>query len=115
MLDRTKRLLRTPDKSDPHAFLLEVLRSLVELLSLPDNDFAWSSWSGRDVAVSEVESIIALIESGKLPDRVRVAVLFAPTGPAQEVSLSSGWADVFLKVAELYDQAEEMLWHHHLG
>jgi len=34
-------------------------------------------------------------------------VLFAPTGPIQEVSLSSGWGDAFLKIAEQFDRAAE--------
>jgi hypothetical protein len=32
-------------------------------------------------------------------------VLFLPTGPIQEVSLSSGWGDEFLQLAERYDAA----------
>jgi hypothetical protein len=32
-------------------------------------------------------------------------VLFLPTGPIQEVSLSSGWAQEFLDLADRYDQA----------
>jgi hypothetical protein len=39
-----------------------------------------------------------------------VSVLFAPTGPIQEVSLSSGWSETFLKVAERFDRAERQLW-----
>ena len=110
MLDRTKKLLAAPKISNPQELLLDVLRSSVELLSLPDNDFSWSSWPDRDAAVDEVESIISLVESGELPDRVSVSVLFTVTGPLQEVSLSSGWADTFLRIAELYDRAEEKLW-----
>lgn len=45
-----------------------------------------------------------------LPERVDVGVLFAPTGPLQEVSLSSGWAELFLKVSEKYDRVEKLLW-----
>jgi hypothetical protein len=29
---------------------------------------------------------------------------------AQEVSLSSGWTETFLKVAEKYDEIEKLLW-----
>lgn len=38
------------------------------------------------------------------------SVLFAPTGPIQEVSLTSGWANPFLKVAERFDNAEKSPW-----
>ena len=110
MLDRTKQLLSQPDASDPRVLLADVLRAAVELLSLPDNDFAWSSWADQSAAVAEVEALLELLEVGGLPERTAVSVLFAPTGPMQEVSLSSGWADAFLKVAERYDRAEQRLW-----
>ena len=32
-------------------------------------------------------------------------VLFAPTGPIQEVSLSSGWGKEFLALSERFDDA----------
>ena len=32
-----------------------------------------------------------------IPERLEVNLLFAPTGPIQEVSMSSGWSDIFLR------------------
>ncbi len=110
MLDRTRQLLSQPDAEDPRVLLADVLRSAVELLSLPDNDFAWSAWKDKDAAVAEVEGVLALVEAGELPERLSVSVLFAPTGPIQEVSVSSGWGEAFQKVAERYDRAEQRLW-----
>jgi hypothetical protein len=34
-----------------------------------------------------------------------IEVLFAPTGPIQEVSMSSGWSREFLRLAERFDEA----------
>ena len=110
MLVRTNQLLTNPDAADPRVLLTDVLRSAIELLSQPDNDFSWSSWENRDAAVAEVQSMLGLLERGELPARVSVSVLFAVTGPIQEVSLSSGWAETFLKVAERFDRAEQQLW-----
>jgi hypothetical protein len=110
MLDYTKQLLDSPDASDARVLLADVLRSALELLSLPDNDFAWSSWRDQAAATTEVASLLSLVEAGGLPDRTSVSVLFAPTGPLQAVSLNSGWADTFMKVAECYDRAERLLW-----
>lgn len=111
MLERTKQLLSNPDASDPRALLADVLRSAVELLSLPDNDFSWSSWESREAAVAEVQSMLGILERGALPNRLSLSVLFTVTGPIQEVSLSSGWAETFLKVAERFDRAEQQLWN----
>lgn len=110
-LDRLKQLLfGKPRDFDARELLLEVLHSSIELLSLEDNDFTWSRWKDQAEAVNEMRSVLSVVEAGDLPDRLKVTVLFAPTGPIQEVSLSSGWGETFLKVAEKFDRAEQELW-----
>jgi hypothetical protein len=88
-----------------HGELINVLRRARALLAFPDNDFAWSSWEDADAALAEVDRHIAAVESGDLPPQLNLAVLFAPTGPIQEVSLSSGWAYEFLDLASQFDSA----------
>jgi hypothetical protein len=39
------------------------------------------------------------------PAELSLSILFAPTGPIQEVSLSSGWGGEFLKLASTFDAA----------
>lgn len=90
--------------------LVEVLRAARALLARPGNDFAWSSWEDAGAAQQEVDSLIATVQSGSLPSRLDVAELFAPTGPMQEVSLSSGWAQEFREVAARFDAAAEQTW-----
>ena len=48
---------------------------------------------------------IATLDAGKLPPKLGLTVLFAPTGPIQEVSISSGWGEEFLSLAEQFDRA----------
>lgn len=90
--------------------LIAVLLAAKALLKKPDNDFAWSSWENVDEATKEIDDIVARIKNGNIPERLDVSVLFAPTGPIQEVSLSSGWADEFLSLADRYDVVERRLW-----
>lgn len=80
--------------------LIKVLRQARVLLALESNDFSWSSWKDQNHAISEIDSITISLENGSIPE---IGVLFAPTGPIQEVSLSSGWAQEFLDLAELYE------------
>src|SRR5258708_13983114 len=87
----------------PYDDLVEVLRKARALLALPENDFAWSSWEDADAALAEVDRQIAAVTSGTLPPELDLAVLFAPTGPIQEVGLSSGWAHEFLDLASQFD------------
>jgi hypothetical protein len=110
-LERTRQLLQGKlNYTDPMGHLVHVLEAAIELVSLPDNDFSWSSWESSDAARSGMKGMINLLEQGCLPKRVKVSVLFAPTGPLQEVSLSSGWAETFLKVAEKFDDIEKIVW-----
>lgn len=111
MLDNTKKFLnRDIDLSKPFDELIEVLNSAIELLSLPENDFCWSPWEDKDTALSEIYNLINQIRAGDIPPRLDVSVLFAPTGPIQEVSISSGWGDIFLRLAEKYDEIERRIW-----
>jgi hypothetical protein len=110
-LDDTKQLLSYPlEGADPRDVLADVLRASVELLSIEDNDFAWSSWKDSAAAVAEVSRSRGIAETGGTPERLTLSVIFAPTGPMQEVSISSGWGEAFLKVAERYDYAEKGIW-----
>jgi hypothetical protein len=76
--------------------IVSLLEKLRILLARPGNDFSWSSWEDSAAAVQEIDSFIALAKEGHTPD---LNILLVPTGPAQEVSLSSGWADEFLDIA----------------
>ncbi len=110
-LERTRQLIHEGiDRDNPLESLIHVLESTLELVSIPENDFCWSYWSDEKDAQKEILGLINLIENGVLPKRVKIAVIFAPTGPLQEVGLSSGWAEAFLKVAERYDEVESLLW-----
>jgi hypothetical protein len=90
--------------------LAGVLRAARALLALPGNDFAWSSWADAPTALAALDGPIAAVEAGELPPPLDLAVLFAPTGPMQEVSLSSGWAHEFLAVAARFDTAAERVY-----
>jgi hypothetical protein len=87
--------------------LSDVLREARALLALPGNCFDWSSWADADAALHEIDAVIATLDANRLPSRRVVRVLFAPTGPIQEVSISSGWADEFLALSDRFDRAEE--------
>lgn len=85
--------------------LASIFRKADVLLQRSDNDFSWSGWRDGDEARREVDSIVQALESGEIPDPLDMKVLFAPTGPLQEVSLSSGWASEFLALAREFDRA----------
>jgi hypothetical protein len=84
--------------------LLQVLRDTRAFLARPDNNFAWSSWRNAQAALQEIDGLIERVSLGAA-DPQELRVLFAPTGPIQEVSSSSGWGDTFLELAGRFDHA----------
>ena len=93
-------------QQDNFASLEAVLLDARALLQRPGNDFSWSSWGDAKEALAEIDQIIAEIRPGHIPrSRLSISVLFAPTGPIQEVSVSSGWGDEFLALASRFDAA----------
>jgi hypothetical protein len=84
--------------------MLAVLAEVRELLARPDADYTWSSFLDADSALAEVDAITDAVRAGG-PPPVMLGVLFAPTGPLQEVAISSGWGDRFLALATRYDAA----------
>jgi hypothetical protein len=88
--------------------LIAVLRETQAWLSRPGNDFAWSSWNSASEGCAELSLIIAQLKiSVQLPEKLNLSGLFAPTGPIQEVSVSSGWGKEFLELASSFDAALE--------
>lgn len=90
--------------------LIEVLCDARALLEREDNDFTWSSWEDSADALREVDSLVARIDAGEVPHRSEIDILFLPTGPMQEVSLSSGWGDDFLRLADRFDAVIERVY-----
>jgi hypothetical protein len=49
--------------------------------------------------------LLSQLKAGEFPSADSLRVLFLPTGPIQEVSVSSGWGDAFLELANRFDAA----------
>jgi hypothetical protein len=87
--------------------LLDIFHLARDLVARPDNDFAWSSWRDVEHALEEIDGIISRLRKGETPDMFAMSILFAPTGPMQELSLGGGWGNRFLQLATEFDEALE--------
>jgi uncharacterized protein YbaR (Trm112 family) len=85
--------------------LIDVLLEARVLLANPENNFLWSSWEDSSDALEEIDGLLGQLKVGELPSADSLNVLFLPTGPIQEVSLSSGWGHEFLELANRFDAA----------
>ncbi len=83
--------------------LIAVLWTAREYLGREDNDYSWSSWRDNEHALSEIGYHLERLRAGLDPSGLDI--LFLPTGPMQEVGLSSGWGDEFAELANRYEDA----------
>jgi hypothetical protein len=83
--------------------LIAVLSETRVLLANPENDFSWSSWEDSSDALEEIDGLLSQLKAGEFPSADSLRVLLLPTGPIQEVSVSSGWGDAFLELANRFD------------
>lgn len=84
--------------------LINILREVRSYLQHGEGDYSWSSWEDDQAALAEIDEIIRNLLLGGQPPSV-LYVLFAVTGPMQEVSLSSGWGNEFVVLADRFDKA----------
>jgi hypothetical protein len=84
--------------------LLSVIEEARVLLAQPGNKYTWSTFKDTEAALSEIDELAVKVRrDGEVP--FMLTVLFAPTGPIQEVSLSSGWSDKFPALADRFEAA----------
>ncbi len=83
--------------------LIRVFEDAKLLLSRSDNCFLYSGWDDAIEANAEIDQVLENLREGKVS--AVPAIFFLPTGPLQEVSVSSGWGDEFLALADRYDVA----------
>ncbi len=82
---------------------MQVFREVERLIQLPQNDFSWAGWENSADALAEIRQTSDRVRQNEMP--FGGDVLFAPTGPLQEVSLSSGWGHEFCAIADEFDLA----------
>jgi hypothetical protein len=87
------------------ADLIAIVTEAKRMVARPGNDFLWSSWDDAGEAPAEIERFIQAIAAGEGVDFAALSTIFAPTGPLQEVAISSGWGEAFNHLAARFDVA----------
>ncbi|TCO65860.1 hypothetical protein [Actinocrispum wychmicini] len=86
--------------------LARVLDDVLTVVTTTEQDTSWTRrWDTADEMVRELSDHRDRVRLGDLSTLPELKFLFAPTGPLQDVSLSSGWGELFLRLAERFDGA----------
>ena len=91
----------------PHDRVIAILNEVKEILASPNTDVIWAGYDSVEEVVQMLDELIARLRDRDLSRRKDLELLFAPTGTFQEISISNGWADRFLRLADEFDQAME--------
>jgi hypothetical protein len=80
---------------------LTTLKRTLELVG-GSQPSAWMAGSLEELT-AQLRAAVAAIESGTPVNRDELRLLFAPTGPLQDLSIDNGWGDEFLSLAQQMD------------
>lgn len=87
--------------------VVRILETVLEVVARPDTDVSWSGYDDPAQAITELRDLIRRTRPPG-PDSAttrQISLMFAPTGPIQEISISSGWGEGFLLLADRMDRA----------
>lgn len=76
------------------------LNRLEKLLLRPETDVSWSNFNCVDEVLNKISALENDINNRKTDSFNELLFLLAPTADLQEISISSGWAEEFLDIAE---------------
>jgi hypothetical protein len=84
------------------AHRLGLLLAQIKLLVERSAESDWTPFTPAEVC-ADLAVAIAQIERRETIDVRRLTMLFLPTGPLQEIAMSAGWADDYLKLSSEFD------------
>ena len=86
------------------AQLIEIVTTLIAALRAGPQDLTWqSTYLDEAEVVADLRDHLDRLRAGdrsRLPE-LRFALL--PTGPLQEIAVSSGWGDTYVRLANRFD------------
>jgi hypothetical protein len=85
------------------AEILQELKSKVNI----DTDTIWAGFDSVDIFLKELSQDIENIKLCNFTTLDKVNIEFAVTSTYQELSISNGWGDEYLKLAEKFDKVYE--------
>lgn len=85
--------------------VVQVVEDVLAIVEAEPQDVTWSRWDEPEEMVADVRNHVALLRRGDVSQVPELKMLFAPTGSLQEVAISSGWGERYLRLAARFDAA----------
>ena len=85
--------------------IIDILESIKTRIKSPVTNLIRSQFDSQEEIINELDNHILKIKSEDFSNLGELIILFAPTSDLQEISIDSGWGDLFLSIAERFDSA----------
>ncbi|WP_314172575.1 hypothetical protein [Streptomyces winkii] len=86
--------------------LADVVEDVLRVLGAHEQNVDWTArWATSEEMTAELRDHLARLRREDFSRLAQLKSLFLPTGPLQEVSLSSGWGAEYLTLATRFDRA----------
>lgn len=83
--------------------IIKIVDTVIEIVTTNEQDIVWSYYDSVSDLVADLNDIKKRIGNSEKRWRIELTLLFAPTGALQEIALSSGWSEKYLKLASRID------------
>jgi hypothetical protein len=88
--------------------IIEILTTILNKVNA-ETDVAWTQFNTPQELVDELTNDIRKLRACDYETLENVYLMFLPTGSLQELSISNGWEDEYLKLADQFDTCYEKL------
>ncbi len=91
--------------------LITILEKVKDKIS-DSSDIVWTGYDTAKELREEIQLYVNELSAGNLQSLKTIQIHFAPTSTFQEHSISNGWSDEYLRLAEKFDYIYSSLKNH---
>jgi hypothetical protein len=84
--------------------LLEIVNEVITICEVSPQYVDWAGYRDQDELLADLRDHASRLRSGDTSRLPELRVLFLPTGPLQDISVDSGWADKYMRLAGRFDE-----------
>lgn len=77
--------------------LCDLIGDLLSILRTGQHDVMWTGYDSGDEVIAELEQLRDRINNGDSTARQRFKTLCLPTGAIDDIAISSGWTETWVK------------------
>ncbi|NVM38312.1 MAG: hypothetical protein HWN81_22145 [Candidatus Lokiarchaeota archaeon] len=85
--------------------VINILEHIKEIIQAPDTNILHSWFDTKEDIIAKLDNHILKLKKEDFSNIEDLIILFAPTSDLQEISIDSGWNQLFLTISKRFDNA----------